>query len=138
VTTNEVISAPPPDSPLAIVTAACIPAGGQAEYRAVTASVPLGAFGNSNVVTKSAFFNLEDGLAIVFQAPMGLHGKNVWRVMEAETESEAGTGKRGLVLVEEATLIGLTPLMPFIMLSDGKSHAEQAANFARKLESSSD
>lgn len=60
---------------------------------------------------------MENGVVIVFQAPMGLHGNNVWRV-----EGEEG----GLELVEEAELTGLGVLMWFVMRTERKTHGEQA------------
>lgn len=58
---------------------------------------------------------------------MGLHGQNRWRVVEADDG-------QGFVLFEEATLTGPMVLMPFIMMTEKKSHAELGARFARGLE----
>ncbi|TVY34710.1 hypothetical protein LSUB1_G007081, partial [Lachnellula subtilissima] len=77
------------------------------EYREVSVAVPMGPF-TSTVVTTSAFVDTEDGLLIVFQAPLGLHGVNRFRVVR-EGEGEGG----GLVLSEEARLIGFRLMMPF-------------------------
>jgi hypothetical protein len=68
----------------------------------------------------------DDGIITIFQAPMGLHGRNSWRIVESEDG-------RGLVLLEEATLTGPMVLMPFIMMTEKKSHAELGARFAREL-----
>jgi hypothetical protein len=97
------------------------------EYRAVTAAVPIGPFGTSNVTTRSAYLKIDDGMITVFQAPMGLHGQNSWRIIEADDG-------QGLVLLEEATLTGPVLLMPFIMVTEKKSHAELGARFAMELE----
>jgi hypothetical protein len=69
----------------------------------------------------------DDGIITVFQAPMGLHGENRWRVVEAD-------GGQGLELLEEGRLTGPVVLMPFIMMTEKKSHAELGAKFARRLE----
>jgi hypothetical protein len=37
-------------------------------------------------------------------------------------------------LAEEADLTGLTPLMPFIMMTKKNSHTELGAAFAKKLQ----
>jgi len=96
------------------------------QYRSVTAAVPIGPFGSNNVTTTSAFIDTDDGLIIVFQAPMGLYGKNQWRIVPAEDGN-------GLVLREEARLTGLALLMPFILMTERKSHTELGARFSQKL-----
>lgn len=124
---NEIVESPAPTDWLVTEATSVSPPGAKPEYRAVTARVSLGPFGRRDVTTTSAFVDTEDGLIIVFQAPMGLHGKNQWKIIPAE-EGE------GFVLVENATLTGFAPLMPFIIGTEKQSHAELGANFAQKLE----
>jgi hypothetical protein len=124
---NKIIETPPSTDWLVTATTAAAPPGATPEYRAVTAAVPFGPFGKSNVTTRSGYVKTDDGIITVFQAPMGLYGQNRWRVVEA------GEGQ-GLELLEEATLTGPMVLMPFIMMTEKKSHAELGAKFARELE----
>jgi hypothetical protein len=126
VTKNEATSSPPPTSWLVTEAAVVSPAGVEPEYRCVTATVPIGPFGSNNITTTSAFIDTDDGLIIVFQAPLGLHGRNQWRVVPTED-------KQGLVLREEARLTGVALLMPFVLMTERKSHTEQGARFSRKL-----
>jgi hypothetical protein len=70
---------------------------------------------------------IDNGILTVFQAPMGLHGQNRWRIVEADDG-------QGLVLLEEATLIGPMVLMPFIMMTEKKSHEKLGAMFAGEFE----
>ena len=128
VTKNEIISSPPSPSSWLVTEAAVIsPAGIEPDYRRITTTVPIGPFGSNNITTTSAFIDTDDGLIIVFRAPLGLHGINQWRVVPAED-------RQGLVLREEARLTGLALLMPFILMTERKSHAEQGVRFSRKLE----
>jgi len=62
----------------------------------------------------------------VFEAPMGLYGTNRWSVKRSKEGD-------GLLFVEEAKLTGFVALMPFVMMTKGKSHAELAAKFVEKL-----
>jgi hypothetical protein len=127
VTKNEATSSPPLTSWLVTEATVVSPAGVEPEYRSVTAAVPFGPFSSKNVTTTSAFIDTDDGLIIVFQAPMGLHGRNQWRVVPAGDE-------KGLVLREEARLTGVALLMPFVLTTEKKSHTELGARFSRKLE----
>ncbi|TVY46780.1 hypothetical protein LOCC1_G002120 [Lachnellula occidentalis] len=95
------------------------------EYRSVAVAVPMGPF-TSTVVTTSAFVDTDDGLIIVFQAPLGLHGVNRFRVV---SEGEGG----GLVLSEEARLVGFRLMMPFVVKTELESHGEAGRAFGRKL-----
>jgi hypothetical protein len=124
---NEIVESPPPTEWLVTEANSVSPPGVKPEYRAVTARVPFGPFGSRDVTTTSAFIDTEDGLIIVFQAPMGLHGRNQWRIVPSED------GKR-FALLEEAKLTGFAPLMPFIVMTEKKSHTELGTAFARKLE----
>jgi hypothetical protein len=45
-----------------------------------------------------------------------------------------GEDGEGWVLLEEATLTGLMVLMPFVMMTQKRAHAELGARFARELE----
>lgn len=96
----------------------------------MTIKVPMGIFGASTIVTHSAFVDTEEGMIIVFQAPMSLNGWSRWSVVETENE-----GKVGLLLREQATLTGLRFLMPFVVGTEKKSHKEFQLNFAKCLES---
>jgi hypothetical protein len=107
-------------------TAVC-PAGVEPEYRSVTIAVPMGPFGSSSVTITSAFVDTDDGIIIVFQAPMGLHGRNQWRVVPDVD------GVR-VIVREEARLTGFALLMPFILMTEKRTHTEILAKFSRKLE----
>jgi hypothetical protein len=123
---NEVVDSPPSTDWLVTEAIVVSPPGVNPQYRAVTARVPFGPFGSRDVTTISAFVDTEDGLIIVFQAPMGLHGKNEWKIVTAD-EGE------GFVLLEEAKLTGYAPLMPFIAMTETQSHTELGVKFALKL-----
>lgn len=97
------------------------------EYRQVTISVPFGPFGSSSITSRTADINADDGVIIVFEAPMGLYGRNRYRVVDAED------GK-GLVLREEAKLTGLSILMPFVLSTEKESHAKHRQSVADELE----
>lgn len=58
---------------------------------------------------------------------MGLYGQNKWRIVTADEG-------QGLVLLEEATLTGFMVLMPFVVMTERKSHVELGVRFARELE----
>ncbi|KAL2062334.1 hypothetical protein VTL71DRAFT_6600 [Oculimacula yallundae] len=107
------------------------------EYRSVTIDVPLGVFGASTtIVTHSAFVDTDDGMYVVFQAPMSLNGWSKWSVVEAEGEGEgAGGARKGLRIREESNLTGLRFLMPFVVGTEKESHKEFQRNFAKRLES---
>jgi hypothetical protein len=53
---------------------------------------------------------IDDRIIAAFQAPMGLHGQNSWRIVEADD-------RQGLILLEEATLIG--PVGAYAFYYDG-------------------
>lgn len=86
-------------------------------------AVPMGPF-SSTVVTTSALVDTEDGLVVVFQAPLGLHGVNRFSIV---SEGE------GLVLREEARLIGFRLMMPFVVRTELESHGEAGRAFGRRL-----
>ena len=124
---NKVVASPPAMEWLVTESNSVSPSGVQPEYRAITVRIPFGPFGSKNVTTISAFIDIEDGLINVFQAPLGLYGRNQWRIVPSE---DGG----GLALLEEATLTGLAPLMPFIMMTKKTSHAELGAVVVKKLQ----
>jgi hypothetical protein len=96
------------------------------EFRSITVRVPFGPFGSSDVTTTSAYVDVEGGSIIVFQAPIGLYGKNEWTVVPA-------VDGQGFVLVEEVTMTGFAPLMPFIVSTEKQSHTELGLKLAQKL-----
>ena len=55
---------------------------------------------------------------------MGLYGKNQWTVIPA-------ADGQGFVLVEEVTMTGFAPLMPFIVSTEKQSHAELGRRLAQ-------
>ena len=57
---------------------------------------------------------------------MGLHGHNLYRVVETEDGN-------GLVLREEAKLQGLVFLMPFVMGQEKEAHTKHRASVAEEL-----
>lgn len=79
------------------------------------------------MVMTSAFVDLEDGLVVVFEAPMGLTGWNDWSV------SEGGKGE-GLVLKEVATLTGFRLMMPFVVATEKEGHGKIHGKFVKALE----
>jgi hypothetical protein len=83
----------------------------------------------SSVTTTSAFIDTGDGITVVFQAPMGLYGVNVWKVVKT-----SNGGKEGLVLREENELTGPRILMPFVLSTKKSSHEECGLAFAKRLE----
>ena len=70
--------------------------------------------------------NTDDGIIAVFQAPMGIHGRNQYRVVDAFD----GTG---LVLREEAILTGPRLLMPFTMGQEREQHTKHRVSVAEEL-----
>jgi len=86
---------------------------------------------SSSVTTTSAFVDTEEGVTVVFQAPLGLYGVNVWKVVKSENEME---GKEGMVLKEENELTGPRILMPFVLSTKKSSHEEVGLAFAKRLE----
>ena len=104
------------------------PAGVKPDYRSVTARIPFGPFGSSDVVTTSAFIDTDDGLIVVFQAPMGLYGKDQWSIVDE------GDGEGSLVMAEESQMTGFAPLMPFVASTKKQSHTEVGVAFVTKLE----
>jgi hypothetical protein len=124
---NEVVESTQAAESLVTAASTVAPAGVQPEYRAVTVRIPFGPFGSKDVTTISAFVDTEDGLIIVFEAPMGLYGKDQWRIIPSE---DAG----GFTLVEESELTGLALMMPFIVMTKKSSHTEVGASFAKKLQ----
>jgi len=86
----------------------------------------MGPFGSKSVTTTTALIDSDDGLMVVFEAPMGLYGRNEWRVVDSPD------GK-GLLLREENVLTGVTILMPFVLMTKKESHRELAARFVDKL-----
>lgn len=90
---------------------------------------------SSSVTTTSAFIDTEDGVTIVFQAPIGLYGVNVWKVVKTSAHGPtAGEWEDGLVLKEENELTGPRILMPFVLSTKQSSHEECGLAFARKLD----
>ncbi|KAK0105339.1 hypothetical protein ONS96_004734 [Cadophora gregata f. sp. sojae] len=132
-THNEPISTPPKDSFLATKALSFCPEGTEPEYRSVTIEVPMAFLGANTFITHSAFVNTEDGMIVVFQAPMSLNGWSRWSVVKTENEGDAG-----LLLREQATLTGLRFLMPFVVGTEKKSHKDFQLNFAKRLESDVD
>jgi hypothetical protein len=76
-------------------------------------------------VTTGAFIDTEDGLILVFEAAMGIHGRNTYQILEKG---------EGLVLREEARMTGFSLMMGFVMGTKKKSHDELAEAFIKKLE----
>jgi hypothetical protein len=83
------------------------------------------------VMSRSAFVDTKDGVTIVFQAPMGLHGHNRWRVVVEEVEETTAQQESGaeLVLIEEAHLRGPIFLMPFTVMTEQSAHGEQRKRY---------
>ncbi|TVY14037.1 hypothetical protein LARI1_G007664 [Lachnellula arida] len=101
------------------------------EYRSVAVAVPIGLF-SSTVVTTTAFVDAEDGLVVVFQAPLGLCGVNRFSIVREGEGGENG-GEGALVLREEARLSGCRLMMPFVVRTELESHGEAGRAFGRKL-----
>jgi hypothetical protein len=119
---------PPPPSDEWVVkeaTSAC-PDGVTFQYRAVTIQVPMGPFWSQKIVSQSAAMDTEDGVLVAFQAPMGIHGRNHYRIVDALDGS-------GLVLREEAVLTGPRLLMPFTMGQEKEQHAKHRVSVAEEL-----
>jgi hypothetical protein len=134
---NIILITPPPASSYIVTTALSLcPANTVPSYRSVTAAIPFGPFSN-NVTSTSAFIDTGDGVTIVFQAPMGVCGFNLWKVIKV-TDSAGGGGKEELILREEAEVTGPTLMMPFVMATEKSSHRELSIAFAKKLGESSD
>jgi hypothetical protein len=90
---------------------------------------------SSSITTTSALIDTEDGLTVVFQAPMGLYGVNIWKVLKTSAHGpEAGEWKDGLVLREENELTGPRILMPFVLSTKQSSHEECGLAFVKRLE----
>ncbi|KAF8863866.1 hypothetical protein BDZ45DRAFT_797760 [Acephala macrosclerotiorum] len=124
---NKVIETPSATSYLVTESTALYSPSTPVEYRQVTISIPMGPF-SSTVVSRSAAIDTEDGVIVFFEAPMGLYGKNQYRVVKKDGEGG------GLVLREEAKLTGYSILMGFVLGQEGKSHGEHRGNVARELE----
>ncbi|CZR58080.1 uncharacterized protein PAC_07970 [Phialocephala subalpina] len=124
---NKIIPPPPSTSYLVTESTSLSSSsnGTPVEYRQVTISVPMGPF-SSTVISRSATIDTEDGVIVFFQAPMGMYGKNQFRVVKD------GQGK-GLVLREEAKLTGYSVLMPFVLGTEEKNHGEQRRKVGREL-----
>jgi hypothetical protein len=95
------------------------------EYRVVTIRVPFGPW-SSEIVTRVALINTEDGLVLLYQAPMGQHGTDQWRIIPADDGD-------GLVLVEKSIMSGFALLMPFAAGTKKQSHTEIGEAFIKKL-----
>jgi hypothetical protein len=124
---NTITDCPDPTGWLATETISNSPAGVTPEYRTVVESLPLWPVGSRNIVILSGFCDTEDGLVTVFQAPLGLRGKNHYRVVSVKDG-------QGLLLIEESELTGLALFMPFVMKTFKASHEELMDRFIRKLE----
>jgi len=122
---NKIIASPPPTAWI-VTEAGAVSSGAAIEYRSITISLPFGPFGSSSITTTSASIDTDDGLIIVFHAPMGLHGRNQYRVIATEDG-------QGLVLHEEAKLTGISLLMPFVLGKEKESHALHRMNVAQEL-----
>lgn len=120
----------PPAASFVVTKALSFRSAGTAEpeYRSVTVAVPMGPW-TSEVISQTAFVDTEDGMYVIFQAPLGLTGWSRWRVAKGEVE-----GKGVLLLREEATLTGYRFLMPFIVRLQKKEHKEFQVKFARSME----
>lgn len=101
------------------------PAGIEPEYRCVTVRVPFGLF-TSTITTTAALVDTDDGLVMVFQSPMGIHGVDRFTI-ESTDDGE------GLQLVEESTIMGSVLLIPFTIATQKSAHAEAGRKFAEKL-----
>jgi hypothetical protein len=77
------------------------------------------------VTSQSAFVDTEDGVIIVFQAPLGLHGHNRWRIVN---DDQSGR----LMVIEEANLQGPLLLMAFTVTTEQKAHGEQRRRYVEK------
>ncbi|KAE8444721.1 hypothetical protein EG329_014281 [Mollisiaceae sp. DMI_Dod_QoI] len=126
VTDNKVIASPPPTEWI-VTEAVAVSSGAAIDYRSITISVPFGPLGSSSITTTSASIDTDDGLIVVFHAPLGLHGRNQYRVIATEDG-------QGLVLREEAKLTGISLLMPFVLGKEKESHALHRGNVAQELE----
>lgn len=116
---------PPSTDWLVTEATAVSPPDAKPEYRVVTVRVPFGPLSN-DIVTATALVDTEDGLILVYQAPMGLYGKDQWKIVPADDGD-------GLVLVEESSMTGFALLMPFVISTKKQSHTEIGEKFAERL-----
>lgn len=125
-TGNKVIDTPGSNEWVVIEATSVCPDGVPIEYRSVTISVPFGPFGSKLITSTSAYMDTENGVLVAFQAPMGLHGRNQYRIVENENGD-------GLLLREEAALTGVSIMMPFVMGQERESHTKHRMNIAEEL-----
>ncbi len=125
---NEATPPPPADSFVTTKALSFCSPGTRPDYRSVTIAVPMGPW-TSEIVSQSAFVDTEDGMYVIFQAPMGSSGWSRWSVVKNEEE-----GKEGLVLREEATLSGYRFLMPFAVGQHKEAHKKYQLDFAKLLQ----
>jgi hypothetical protein len=121
---NRILESPP--EALVNDATAAAPAGVKPVYCEVTIKVPMGPFSQTST-TPSAFIDTEDGLIIVYQAPMGIcSGVDRFILISME-------GGDGLTLLEESVITAFAPMMSFIAGTKKGSHTEVGASFGKKL-----